>query len=401
MTQDSSLETLKVGRDWRDWIGMLGPVIGLAFVVVLFEILCRGMKNKPFLTIDNVELMLRLTVVVGTAALGMTLVIIAGGIDLSVGSAIALVVVCIGRVLPVKNLETAAAIDQLASPMQALLAALTGIGAGALCGFVIGSMIIGHVGRVLPIILGIFLLLWMPPQFASPAVGWIAGTVALLLCGGGVALNERFIGRITLVPFIVTLGTWGALRGAAKGAAGNTTIYPEGSWLDNLLLPFNSEHVWLLSPGAWMMLLLAVAVAAMLRYTRFGRHIFAIGSNEQTARLCGVNVEKTKLGIYALAGAFTGLAGLLQFSFLRMSDPMTAQGMELDIIAAVVIGGASLSGGQGSILGTLVGALIMTVVANGCTKLGLENWVQQIVTGVIILIAVALDRLRQRKTRTQ
>jgi ribose/xylose/arabinose/galactoside ABC-type transport system permease subunit len=164
------------------------------------------------------------------------------------------------------------------------------------------------------------------------------------------------------------------------------------------MVPIDDQRLWLLSPGVWLMLVLAVLVSLMLRYTRFGRHIFAIGSNEQTARLCGIPVERTTLLIYMLGAALTGVAAVLQFSYLTMGDPTTATGMELDIIAAVVIGGASLSGGQGTILGSLVGALIMTVVANGCTKLELQNWVQFIVTGGIIIVAVALDRLRQHKT---
>ncbi|MBM4087465.1 MAG: ABC transporter permease, partial [Planctomycetes bacterium] len=119
-----------------------------------------------------------------------------------------------------------------------------------------------------------------------------------------------------------------------------------------------------------------------------------------TARLCGVPVERTKLIVYMLGSGFAALAGVLQFSYLTVGDPTTAAGMELDIIAAVVIGGGSLSGGEGSVLGSLIGALIMTVVANGCTKMEFPNWVQEIVTGGIIIVAVALDRLRHRRGGT-
>jgi ribose/xylose/arabinose/galactoside ABC-type transport system permease subunit len=155
----------------------------------------------------------------------------------------------------------------------------------------------------------------------------------------------------------------------------------------------------LLAPGVWLMLLLAAVMAGVLRYTRFGRHVYAIGSNELTARLCGVDVTRTKVLIYGIAAACAGIAAALQFAFLYgQGDPTTAEGYELKVIASVVIGGASLSGGEGTILGTLVGALIMTVVDNGCTKLGLDNWVQEIVTGGIILAAVTLDQLRHRRT---
>jgi ribose/xylose/arabinose/galactoside ABC-type transport system permease subunit len=151
------------------------------------------------------------------------------------------------------------------------------------------------------------------------------------------------------------------------------------------------------APGVWMLVVLAVIIAAMLRYTRFGRHIFAIGSNEATARLCGVRVERTKLLLYSLAVGLGGIAGVLQCSFLDVTgDPTTAMGLELKVIAAVVIGGASLSGGSGSILGTIVGALIMTIIDNGCTKMSWPNWVQEIATGGIIIAAVYADQLRRR-----
>jgi ribose transport system permease protein len=135
----------------------------------------------------------------------------------------------------------------------------------------------------------------------------------------------------------------------------------------------------------------------MLVYTRLGRHVFAIGSNEQTARLCGVAVDRVKVIVYALGGAFAGVAGVLQFSRLTVGDPTVAVGVELDVIAAVVIGGGSLSGGEGSILGAIVGALIMTVIRSGCAQMGLPNWVQEMVTGFIIVLAVAIDRWRQRR----
>jgi ribose/xylose/arabinose/galactoside ABC-type transport system permease subunit len=122
-----------------------------------------------------------------------------------------------------------------------------------------------------------------------------------------------------------------------------------------------------------------------------------VGSNEQTARLCGVAVERVKLAVYTICASFAGLAGLMQFSRLTVGDPTVAVGLELDVIAAVVIGGGSLSGGEGSILGSLVGALIMTVIRSGCSQMGLPNWVQEIVTGSIIVLAVALDRLRHRR----
>jgi ribose/xylose/arabinose/galactoside ABC-type transport system permease subunit len=306
----------------------IGPIVGLLAIVVLFG----ALRRSTFLTGDNAQVILLQTAVVAMAALGMTLVIASGGIDLSVGSAIALCTVVIAQLLS-KNLPP-------------LVAALGGVLTGSACGLLIGVLVT----------------------------------------------------RLKLTPFIVTLGLWGALRGVAKGLANEQTVSAPETWLNNLLQTLGASQRWMLFPfGVWLTIVCAVFVALLLKYTRFGRHVFAIGSSEATARLCGIPVEKSKLAIYALAGAFTGLAGVLQFSYLTLGDPTTAEGRELDIIAAVVIGGASLNGGQGSILGTVVGALIMTTVANGCTKLGLANWVQQIVTGGIIIFAVALDQFRQRR----
>ncbi len=343
MNTETTLQDLPSNRrmDWAALLGKLGPLIGLVFVTLLFS----ALRPRSFPSLGNFELILRQTAVVGTAALGMTLIIISGGIDLSVGSAIALVTVCIGLLLPHKIQDLSTGKEMITWGTLPILAALGGILVGPLCGAITGTLVT----------------------------------------------------RLKLLPFVITLGMFGALRGTAKGLANNTMVYPINTWLNALLRPIRDDCLWLLTPGAWMMIVLAVVVAAMLRYTRFGRHIFAIGSNEQTARLCGINIESTKLMIYMLASLFFGLAGLLQFSYLTMGDPTTALGMELDIIAAVVIGGASLSGGQGSILGTLVGALIMSMVANGCTRMGWPNWVQEIVTGGIIILAVTLDRLRQRR----
>jgi ribose/xylose/arabinose/galactoside ABC-type transport system permease subunit len=140
-----------------------------------------------------------------------------------------------------------------------------------------------------------------------------------------------------------------------------------------------------------------VALAAMLRYSVLGRYFYAVGSNEATAKLCGIDVPLVKLSIYGLAGVATGLAGVLQFLFLDgTGDPTTADGMEPQVIAAVVIGGASLSGGEGTVLGTLVGCLFMSVLANGCVHAGISNASQDVIIGAIIIAAVTLDRLRRR-----
>ncbi len=308
------------------WLEKLGPLAGLAAVVILFAVL----RPAEFATGGNAEIMLLQTAVVATAALGMTLVIVSGGIDLSVGAQIALATVTLASLL--------------AAGWAPAAAVLTTVACGAACGCLIGGLVAG----------------------------------------------------LKLPPFIVTLGMWGGLRGLAKGLAGETMVVAPTTWLNDLLMALGPDRRWqLVPPGVWLTILLAGGVAVLLQFTRFGRHVVAIGSSEPTARLCGVAVEQTRILVYAIASALAAVAGVLQYAYLTVGDPTTALGMELDIIAAVVIGGASLAGGRGSVAGTLVGALIMTVVANGCTKLELPNWVQEIVTGVIIVSAVTLDRLRR------
>jgi ribose transport system permease protein len=147
-------------------------------------------------------------------------------------------------------------------------------------------------------------------------------------------------------------------------------------------------------------LILAIVTAVILRNTVFGRRVFALGSNEAAARACGIPTDRMKLWIYSLAGLYFGLAGVMQMSRLRQGDPTVAAGAELDIIAAVVIGGGSLSGGEGSILGSMIGALIMAFLRNGCQQMGWPNYIQEIIIGAIIVIAVAIDRFRHSRTYT-
>ena len=141
----------------------------------------------------------------------------------------------------------------------------------------------------------------------------------------------------------------------------------------------------------------AMVMALMMKHTVFGRYVFAIGSNEATARLCGIRVPLMKIVIYTVAGLFVGLAGLLQMSRLAVGDPTVAIGLELDVIAAVVIGGASLNGGTGTILGSMIGALIMAVLRNGSNQMGWSTSAQEIIIGIVIVLAVGIDKLRQRK----
>jgi len=304
-----------------------GVLAGLALVALLFGVLIGPQFFSPV----NLELMARQTAIVCIAALGMTMVIVAGGIDLSVGSVIALSTIVIAQILR--------------GGFSPVVAAAGAVAAGTACGLMNGVLITG----------------------------------------------------LRVVPFIITLGTMLLVRGAAKGLADERRLEAPITWLNGLLRTVRDGSGQLLPWGIWIAIVLAVAVAVTLQYTRFGRHLFAIGSNERTARLCGVRVERCKIAVYGLAGAFTGLAGVMEFSRLSVGDPTVAIGAELNVIAAVIIGGGSLSGGKGTVVGTIAGAGIMTVIQIGCSQHGLPNWVQEIVTGTIIVFAVALDRLRSKR----
>lgn len=343
---------------WQSsWVNTLGRFLALVLVFAFFAVFVEGGK---FYTPRNLENIARQSAVYATAAVGMTLIIIAGGIDLSVGSVIALTVVVMAWVLD--------------RPYE-FVGADGAIQAGDL---------IDHWPRLLPMI--------------ALAVGLATALVAGLF-------NGFLIVGLRLVPFIVTLGTMGIIRGIAKGIAHEKDIYPpKDTWLVGIMDPTltsrDAARSWmLLPPGIWLLIVSAVLAALLLRYTRLGRHIFAIGSNENTARLCGVPVERTKIMVYMLAGLFGGLAGILQFSFISgIGQPTTAIAYELFVIAAVVIGGGSLLGGEGSILGSLIGALIITILYMGGQQMGWPKWVQETVIGGIIIAAVALDRIRHQAT---
>ena len=315
-------------------LSLFGPFLGLAFVYVVFFFAAP----EAFHSLYNTKTFLTQAVIYGIGALGMTVVIISGGIDLSVGSLVAL-----GTVVTAMVLKTGGdGPFPLSLTLEAILAAV----------------------------------------LACALVGTVNG---LLVAG------------LRIVPFIVTLGTMQIVRGLAKGLAQQSTVNPADSWLNGLMVVEPQSGVWYsVAPGLWVMLVLAALLSLVLKYTVFGRHAYAIGSNESTARLCGIPVGRNKVLIYTLGGALTGVASVMQFANLTLGDPTAASGMELDIIAAVVIGGGSLSGGEGSVTGSLVGAVLMAVLRNGCNLVGIPNYVQNIVIGAIIIAAVGLDRLRQK-----
>jgi ribose/xylose/arabinose/galactoside ABC-type transport system permease subunit len=232
-------------------------------------------------------------------------------------------------------------------------------------------------------------------QGAPPLVAALAGALAGALLG---LLNGLIVTGLKIVPFIVTLGTLGIARGVAKWLGSEETVHVDPARLGGLdrLMQRTPDPPWLLlAPGLWLLIVLALLMALVLRRTVFGVWTVAIGSNEATARLCGVPVERVRVVLYMLGGLFAGLAGVMQFARLTVGDPTTAVGAELDVIAAVVIGGGSLAGGEGSIAGSLVGAFLMSLLKNGCNLVGVPNYVQEMIVGAIIVVAVALDRFRR------
>ncbi|MDA7510254.1 ABC transporter permease [Verrucomicrobia bacterium] len=316
---------------WR-WVNTLGPLFGLVLVTGLFAL---SEELRPiFFTGSNMKLILSQTVIVAIGALGMTMVIVSGGIDLSAGSVV------------------------------------------ALTGVVAASLLVRSVPPALVFLLTIA---------AGALIGFINGTV---------------ISVFRMMPFIVTLGMMGIARGTAKWLGDNHTVNPDDNPLNHIMAPVNPLELFPLPAGVWIAIGLAIGMAIVMRQTVFGRHIFAIGSNEDTARLCGIPVQRQKMLIYTLAGVFFAIAGIMQYSRLTQGDPTVAIGLELEIIAAVVIGGASLNGGSGSIFGTVIGALIMGVLKSGSSQMNWPTYMQEIIIGTVIILAVGLDRLRQSRLKT-
>lgn len=306
----------------RSLLSLLGPFLALLVVYTIFGALDPRFFS-PVVTMN----ILTQTVIVGTAAIGMTLIIISGGIDLSVGSMIALT-----------GVFCAWLVSLGVDPTLIFLATM---GFGAFCG----------------------------------------------ACNGGLSVGLK------LLPFIVTLGTMQVFRGLAKVTTNGTPI--------NLPTNVTAWKPWMQGAGVpygvWLMLVLVIFFTWMLRSTRFGRHIYAVGSNEQTAVLCGLAVPRIKILVYTIGGAMAGLAAIMNMAKSSQGDPTTAMGLELDVIAAVVIGGASLSGGVGSVVGALVGALLMTTIRSGCSMMQIPSAWTEVITGAIIVVAVIIDRIRHRK----
>lgn len=311
------------------WLIRLAPVLGLVLVVAVFALLSDA--PAQYLSVRNLRIVLAQTVIVALGAIGMTIIIVSGGIDLSVGSTIALT-----------GVVTAVLLRDGSAPIVAVAAGV--------------------------------------------AVGGLVGLV-----------NGLAITRLKVMPFIATLGMLGVARGLAKWMADQQTVNFPATWVNELAVTFPTPSWLLVAPGVWLTILLAVAATIVLRNTVFGRRVFAIGSNEAAARACGVPTDRLKVWIYGLSGLLFGLSGVTQMSRLRQGDPTVAIGTELDVIAAVVIGGGSLAGGEGTIAGAMIGALTMAFLRNGSQQMGWPNYIQEIMIGIIIVLAVAIDRLRRSR----
>jgi ribose transport system permease protein len=341
----------------------LRPLLGLAVVLVLFAgLLAPRGELGTFLSLGNFQVLLHNSSVAAVLALGMLLVIVSGGIDLSVGSVVALVTVV---------------------TMQTYRVVYDGgadVGSGAHPLFFSGGE---------P---------WGGTQ--SVTLASLAAVTAGVLSGGLCGLcNGLMITRLRIAPFVATLGLLSIARGMALWIAGRRPITFSGAsqpaWVTRLQTARAADTIF--DPGVWSVLALAGGVAVLLRYTVFGRYCYAIGSNEATARLCGVSVPRTKVWVYVLAGLLAGWAGVLTFAHGSSGNPNAGVGLELIVIAAVVIGGASLNGGQGSVFGTLVGVLIWGIIDNGVGFFNADVEVKYVLIGAFFIVNTALSQWQRRR----
>jgi ribose transport system permease protein len=329
-------------------LGMLAPYAAVVLLLAAFSLLIRmreGTRQAEFFfSLANLQLIAAHAMIVAAVGVGMTLLMISGGIDLSVGYVVSLVTVT--TVLAYRWSDGQ-------EPWASVVAIAFGLATGALFGLANGLL-----------------------------VTWLR-----------------------VLPFVATLGTMGVARGLGQHLAEGRTIgfSDQGvvsprwtEWLGKI----EPEPAWLVfCSGVWSVLLVAIGAGVMLRWTVLGRHCFAIGSSEPTARLCGVQVERTKLVLYVLAGLITGWAGVLQAARGRTGSFNVQAGLELEVIAAAVIGGASLSGGEGAVLGTLLGAFLLAAMQSACVSLRLENEARFVVVGLIIVGVGAWNSWRQRRLR--
>ncbi|MCD8138296.1 MAG: ABC transporter permease [Planctomycetaceae bacterium] len=311
---------------WRRLLANNTPVIALVLLCVAMAV-----TSPHFLRLRNILNILDQVTVMGIMAIGMTLVIIIGGIDLSVGAVLGLSMMIMGWLAKLQGLPWPFAI-------------VVGILVGGLCGYVTGLLIT----------------------------------------------------RLNLPAFIATLAMMSITRGLANIITNGRQIISYPEWFVNLSV---KRHFGFLSVTVGILIILAVIGWLVVKYRPFGRSLYAIGGNHEVAYLAGISVKGITTWVYVACGLLCGLAGVVMATRLDSSQPSAGTGYEMNCIASVVIGGASLSGGIGSVGGTMMGVFIIGVLRNGLNLHGVSPFVQQVVIGCVIILAVTLDNIRRRENR--
>jgi len=366
-----------------------GAVIGLTLVMTIFGI----WAPYSFLSPGNLTNLLLYNYHLIVAAVGATFVIITAGIDLSAGSTIAMAsVACAYAARGFTTPDFDILQDVTIGSGMALLVGL------CLCGWLLqrGVGAVRAIGKAVGIALPIGIvtsLLWW--RLAGHTFGEGSALISIsagILTGGIVGLvNGVLVTSISLPPFIVTLGTLEAVRGLTLYV---TQATPVEIRADGIVHSLHTAR-WLgLAPNVWIAMAVVVIAVPLLHSTVLGRYTYAIGSNERTARLCGVRVERYKTACYLIAGLTAGLAGVMMTAQFASAQPNEFKGAELDIIAAVVIGGTSLFGGEGTIAGSVIGVFMLAALHSGCNHADINPDLQHVFIGGMIILAAAIDRFR-------
>lgn len=324
-----STASTTIERREQRWLRLDGNEIGLIGILILLYA-GFGLTTNGFLSANNHLSLLRDAASIAIAAWAVTLVIIAGEIDVSVGPMVAFTSVCLAFMLK--------------ADVNVFVAMVAALAIGA-------------------------------------ALGTLAGSL------------RAFFG---MPSFVATLGLWSALRGLSFFTTNALPV----TFKDNAVLNVLADNVLGIPASAVVMIVLFALFAFISRKTAYGRSIYAIGGNASAAELCGINVARIRVLIFTTSGMMAALAGILLTARLGSGNAGTANGLEFDVIAAVVIGGTSLSGGRGSLLGTLLGVFVITLIGNGLVLRGINPFFQEVVRGVIIVVAVLANILMTRYRRT-
>jgi ribose/xylose/arabinose/galactoside ABC-type transport system permease subunit len=382
----------------RSVSSILGPLIGLLIVIAIFG----AWRPSRFLTEGNFVNVLTNNHHFLVAAVGMTFVIVTAGIDLSVGSVMALsctvcAMVIQGVSFPERSAGTSIAVGMAVALVLGLCIAgrmmQTGVRGRAALGVSLAAGLVSAVAVAV-----IWYLLGGRTWHSMPwGVGVLAGVITGTLAG---FLNGALITTLGLPPFIVTLATLEIFRGLVLDISGGTPVSPDDTWSQAAKASMMSLRELQfgdflgLPPNVWIAFAVVLVGAPLLHYTVLGRYAYAIGSNERTARLCGVNVERYKTLCYMIGGATAGLAGVMMTAKFKGGQPAEFTGAELTVIAAVVIGGTSLFGGEGTIVGSVLGMLMLGLLYSGCVIADISTFKQREFIGGTIVLAAALDRFR-------